>query len=153
MTTIAYKDGLIAWDSRVTWEHGQITVLDYDKSRTVGQVKFIFAGSMADIDYFLAAYLSEEIDDLTPTDCVAFMVEDGRLYVTGVDENGHLWRDPYDLKQHAAIGSGGAYALTAMDLGCTAKEAVKMAMLRDSRTGGRIRTYRIPVGPKRRNGF
>lgn len=41
-----------------------------------------------------------------------------------------------------AIGSGAKHALTAMDLGLDAKEAVKMAMKRDIYTGGRIRTFR-----------
>jgi 20S proteasome alpha/beta subunit len=146
MTTIAYKDGIIAFDSRVCTDDNRVTVKDYDKSRKVGGVKFFFAGLMPDIEEFIADYLSGDYDDLRPLGCVVFVVDHGRLYLSGVDEDGHLWRDPYSLKQHAAIGSGSAHALTAMDLGCDAKTAVKMAMLRDTRTGGRIRTYRIPTG-------
>ena len=144
MTTIAYKDGVVAFDSRVCTSDDRIAVLDYDKSRKAGGVKFFFAGAMPDIEDFMLDYLAGEYYELEPLDCVAFVIDHGRLYLSGVDDKGHLWRDPYKLTQHAAIGSGSSHALTAMDLGCDAKTAVKMAMLRDSRTGGRIRTYRIP---------
>ena len=144
MTTIAYKDGVIAFDSRVCMERGDITVLDYNKSRKAGGVRFFFAGCLADIEEFMVFYLSDQRDDLPCLDCVAFVLDKGRLYLSGVDGDGHLWLDPYQFDQHAAIGSGGPHALTAMDLGCDAKTAVKMAMLRDSHTGGRIRTYKIP---------
>lgn len=143
ITTIAYKDGLIAFDSRVTWERGQITVLDYNKSRKVGPLHFFCAGSTADIDELVVAYCSGDTEDFPVNDAVAFVVDQGKLYLIGINDEGHLWRDPYALAQHSAIGSGGAHALTAMDLGCDARKAVKMAMLRDSHTGGKIRTYRI----------
>lgn len=42
-----------------------------------------------------------------------------------------------------AIGSGMYYALTAMDCGCSAEEAVKMAAKRDVNTGGEIRIFKI----------
>lgn len=44
---------------------------------------------------------------------------------------------PIPQEAPAAIGSGWLYALTAMDLGATPKEAVKAAMKRDVYTGGR----------------
>lgn len=144
MTTIAYKAGVIAFDSRITIGTGDITVLDYDKSRQDKGCHFFFAGSMADVEEFMGYYAGEDADNLPLLDCVAFVLDGGRLYLSGINDDGHLWRDPYSLKQHAAIGSGAPYALTAMDLGCDAKTAVKMAMLRDSHTGGRIRTYKIP---------
>jgi hypothetical protein len=42
-----------------------------------------------------------------------------------------------------AIGTGTDHAITAMDCGLSAREAVKMAMKRDTGTGGRIRTYKV----------
>lgn len=45
-----------------------------------------------------------------------------------------------------AIGSGRDFALAAMDMGATAKEAVEMAAKRDVYTGGTIRTVIIDSG-------
>ena len=42
-----------------------------------------------------------------------------------------------------AIGSGADHAFTAMDCGCSAKEAVQMAVKRDTCTGGRIRSFKL----------
>ena len=66
----------------------------------------------------------------------------GKLYLVGVGPNDHFWKFEMSKERHAAVGSGSDHALTAMDMGATAEEAVKMAMKRDVMTGGRIRLYR-----------
>jgi len=42
-----------------------------------------------------------------------------------------------------AFGSGGEFALAAMDLGQTAQQAVKFASKRDLFTGGKIQSYKL----------
>lgn len=48
-----------------------------------------------------------------------------------------------DCELPAAIGSGYVSALTAMDLGYDAATAVKMAIKRDTMSGGRVQTMRL----------
>lgn len=46
-------------------------------------------------------------------------------------------------EDYYAIGSGAAHAITAMDCGKSARQAVQMAMKRDINTGGRVVTARL----------
>ena len=69
-------------------------------------------------------------------------MEGGELfYITSDDES--FSKQKLDPSKPYATGSGQHHALTAMDMGATAKEAVKMAIMRDTNSGGRIRTYKI----------
>lgn len=138
MTTIAYCGGIIAYDSRLT---SDITIIDdnYDKCRIVKGVRFFFSGSASDYDKLIKSYFDE-------TDCdadVCFMLFDGeKVYKGSTSTKDKIWMvDITDMT--ASIGSGSDHALTAMDLGCSAVEAVKMAKKRDTCTGGRIRTFKI----------
>ncbi|EPM72547.1 20S proteasome subunits A/B [Pseudomonas syringae pv. theae ICMP 3923] len=56
MTTIAYKDGVIAYDSRTT---GGTTISDDDsgKLQTVDGVQFICTGCACDFDALIAGYI------------------------------------------------------------------------------------------------
>jgi hypothetical protein len=45
-----------------------------------------------------------------------------------------------------AIGCGSDHAITAMDMGATAYQAVQMAAKRDTGTGGTIRAATVGVG-------
>ena len=49
----------------------------------------------------------------------------------------------YQVDHQYAIGSGSNNAITAMDMGATAAEAVEMAKKRDTGTGGLVRTLVI----------
>lgn len=138
MTTIAYKDGVIAYDSRCTQD---ITIVDdnYDKKIVVNSVCFFMSGSTSEYMDFVNAYFGEAVTK--NIDCNALVVDDGRVFKCGVDKDKQFWKCP--AHSPAAIGSGVDHALTAMDMGADAKQAVKMAMKRDTCTGGRIRTYKI----------
>ncbi|MEE4626600.1 hypothetical protein V2K62_03170 [Pseudomonas alliivorans] len=76
-------------------------------------------------------------------ECSGFVVDNGKLMMVGHDDKTGVWRQPPDLANHDAIGSGSAYALAAMDMGASAEEAVKAAMKRDIYTGGTVRTVVI----------
>ena len=63
--------------------------------------------------------------------------------MVGHDDKTGPWKTRLSLSNPDAIGSGSPFALTAMDMGASAEEAVTMAAKRDSCTGGKIRTLRI----------
>jgi 20S proteasome alpha/beta subunit len=140
MTTIAYKDGIVAYDSRVT-AGGTIWDDACDKHILVEGVHFFFTGaSTGEADLFEWFIKRERTTQSHETHALVFS---DKLYTAGFDKKGGYYSNPERLGNVTAIGSGAICALTAMDLGCTAKEAVKMAMKRDTATGGRIRTCKI----------
>lgn len=143
MTCIAYKDGIVAVDSRMSDGNGGIAFDDCDKSRTQGGVKFFFAGDAADVEEFLEYYTTGQRRDCNPLNLEALIAEDGQVFVAGVNEDGILWRFAVPKGEYTALGHGTPHAITAMDLGCSAKEAVRMAAKRDTTVGGRIRTHKV----------
>lgn len=142
MTTITYKDGIIAYDSRCVCG-GTIVDEDIDKHREVNGVHFFFAGNTADQDLLVSHYLGEKAEIDANTRCDGVVVDAGKLYMVGMSQKNGYFKCPERLDNFVSLGSGEDYALTAMDMGATAKEAVKWAMKRDTGTGGRIRTFKI----------
>lgn len=143
MTTIAMKDGIVAYDSRVT-QGGQVLDDNFDKRRVRNGVYFFIAGNMTDDEVVMEGYFngSDVIEELEPHHSADFLIVDGKaVYYGGVCEE-TFWKMKLTTTTPYAIGSGGAYAIGAMDAGATAKEAVKVAS-RDVFTGGRIRTHKI----------
>ncbi len=141
MTTISYRDGVIAYDSRTT--SGDLITNDNAVKMTVVEgVRFFWTGATADREKFLALYFGRS-SEFKGVDASALIIDDGKLYLASVCKDDGFWKQPLPLDTHHASGSGQDFALTAMDMGATAKEAVQMAMLRDTKTGGRVRTFRI----------
>ncbi|NWB08943.1 proteasome subunit beta [Pseudomonas sp. D5002] len=143
MTTIAYKDGVIAYDSRQT-RGGVIVTDDAEKSELVNGVRFFLAGAVCDMPALIAAYFG------TPSpvavECSGYVLDSGRLILVGHDDKTGIWKQDLDLSNPDAIGCGSAYALAAMDMGTSAEGAVRVAMKRDIYTGGTIRTVIINEG-------
>ena len=139
MTTIAYKDGIVAYDSRIT---ADLTIISDDRDKRIehGAWQIFFSGSDALIDEVLTAWPNGEVSS---DECGAIAVAGSHLYVVGVGSDHKLWRARLQHDEPYAIGSGAGHALTAMDLGCTAAEAIAWAAKRDCCTGGRIRQCRI----------
>jgi len=104
-------------------------------------VYFFPSGLVSDIPVLVDAYCS--LNYSAKGDCEALVVDDGVLYYAGLSLEDGFWRIKLEFNKTRAIGSGRDHALTAMDMGATAKEAVKWAMKRDTGTGGRIRTYKL----------
>ncbi len=142
MTTIAYKDGVIAYDSRFT-ANGTIIYDDGEKMREREGIAFFGAGASSEINELIGAYFGEEVRGACGAS--AIVVRDGELTLIGHDE-GKLWLSPILLDRPYAIGSGSDHALTAMDMGSSAYEAIQMASKRDVWTGGKIRTYTVAKG-------
>ena len=140
MTTIAYKDGIVAYDSRST--SGNMIRSDReDKHRSVGGKHFFSSGPVSDAEDLIALYLglAAETKDLEGS---VLVVDSGKLFSASIDD-GVFFKQPLSLKEPYALGSGTPFAYTAMDLGCDAITAVKMAAKRDMNTGGRTRKYVI----------
>lgn len=141
MTTIAYRNNVIAFDSRITADD---TILydDFDKSRTVDGVTFVICGELSGYDDLIAAYFGTK-PAAPNTDNAALVVDSGKIWCIGIGEDGACWRSPVMLDRPYALGSGSAYALAAMDLGVGAADAVQCAKARDPFSGGLVRTISI----------
>ncbi|SEC25304.1 hypothetical protein SAMN05216178_3987 [Pseudomonas saponiphila] len=140
MTTIAYKDGVIAYDSRQT-RGGAIVSDDCLKCQIVDGVSFFLSGAVCDEKALIAAYFGTPSP--VPVECSGYAVHDGKLLMVGHDDKTGVWKQELDPTNPDAIGSGSAYALAAMDMGASAEDAVRAAMKRDIYTGGKVRTVQI----------
>ncbi|PMS91934.1 proteasome subunit beta [Vibrio parahaemolyticus] len=137
MTTLAYHHDskTIAYDSRVSCGSGIVTD-DYEKSTTKDGVIFVFAGDIADQQRFI-----EDYPNLKDTyDIAALVIESGVVYHVLYEHKGH---PRHKVDHDYAIGSGADHAITAMDVGLSAEDAVKMAIKRNLRTGGEVRTITL----------
>lgn len=139
MTTIAYLNGTFAYDSRIT-SGNDILTDRYQKKQVRSGVTFFLAGCVPDFEAFMLAYLTGGKG--TGLNVQAFVLRDGE--VTRATANGdELWECPVHPGEPMSIGSGSAHAVTAMDCGLSPAEAVRMAMKRDSCTGGTVRTHKV----------
>ena len=140
MTTIAYKDGVIARDSRAVDPTGFIVSDKEEKMREQDGVKFFCFGRAPDIDKLMRAYFGEMLDPEKIVEANAFAVDGGCLYTMGV-ENGEIFKNECMKDEIYSFGSGGDVAMGAMEAGCSAVEAVEIAKRRDSLTGGEVKTF------------
>ena len=140
MTTIAYKDGIIAYDSRLT--AGEVILSDnIEKKVVVGDDVLFMTGPTSDYKSFIEAFKGNNIKKDT-LDAAAIAVVGGNLFKCGY-QDGDLWMCPIDELTPTSIGSGSEFAYGAMDCGKSAAESVKVASGRDVNTGGEIRTFKI----------
>jgi len=138
MTTIAYKGGIVAYDSRVT-AGSQICSDSFDKRVAVGAVQFFMVGTTSDFTALIEAYMTNA-KDCDYNEANALVVDGYNIYVIGVEDD-LFYKCP--VTYPTALGSGTSHALTAMDMGADAVTAVKMAIKRDSNSGGKVRRYVI----------
>lgn len=145
MTTLAYKDGVLATDT-------QIVFSDSLRARTKkiwdpqpGVVLSCAGDHFCEwkaIQFFADPnWASKEPIDFRDGDFAGFLFVEGTPYILVACTAPIPLMDPY-----FAIGSGAYFAHTAMGLGATAEQAVKEAMRYDIQTGGEIET-RI-IAPK-----
>lgn len=139
MTTIVYKDGVIAWDSRTT--AGDTILCDTsNKCHLVGDLIFWCAGTVGDFGDLFRAYTTtrKASRELVVN---AFVLDNGKLFTVGCEEDGSIWRS--EVLYPRALGSGTDFALAAMDCGKDAKGALRIAVGRDTNTGGKLHSKRI----------
>lgn len=139
MTTIAYVDNIIAVDSLAA-AGDTITHLDVNKIIKSNGVVFVMAGAIHDFNELIKAYHGEPYD--RKADVSGIIDDNGTVFRAAIDTDGNFWKLNITGIPYAA-GFGADHAWTALDLGCSAKEAVKMAAKRDMHTGGRIRIHKV----------
>jgi hypothetical protein len=145
LTTIAYKNGIIAYDSLCVKGHTIIDP-DFNKQAIRGQYHIFYCGTASDLELFFTAWNGgPRSEDVVPDlDAIVWDSEEKILYNSSVDpEENLLWKIELDRNKHYAIGSGHLAALALMDHGMTAFEAVSAASKRDIFTGGTIKTFAI----------
>ena len=137
MTTIAYRDGVLASDSQAT-ECGLKSSVQ--KIFRLKDCDIAITGELYTAMKFVQWYGNRKEDVTFESDddfeCIIFA--DGKLY--SVDRNKILIELRLFEGSYFAFGSGRDYALGAMKMGATAVEAVKIAAEFDSSTGGDIQT-------------
>lgn len=146
MTTIAYKDSIIAYDSRLTMGSSLVTD-DYDKCiHSKGEI-FFMSGSLSDAKSFIKAYQTgKKHSSIMNVTCFVVTKDKEILELSYSEKRKAIISFTLDLSENSAIGSGWELALGAMDAGCTAEESVKIAIGRDSYSGGNIRIFNINNG-------
>lgn len=146
MTTIAYRDGIIAADSRVTYgEDGAARIHTckklFRKTITEGKKRFdviiATAGEsspgMVFVDWYGTGKPVPDIFLHLGGDFTCLVLRPDGLFEFDVYCRGDEVLDPF-----YAIGSGAKAALAAMACGKSAIEAVRIAARYDPYTGGRI---------------
>ena len=142
MTTIVYKDGIIACDSRVTM--GDVIISDdVDKIVYKGGAIFAFSGEGPSFEFLIEAFFDDFYPDNHKFVGSGIAYFEDELYILGHHSDNGFWKQPWDKRMCYAIGSGRDHALTALDMGCTPVEAVKLAMKRDTCTGGKVKKVRL----------
>ena len=143
MTTIAFKDGVIAADSYEIDGH-RVANSDCIKQKNINGIVMFGCGESALIKTMMQDISLEAKEcGIVNCDSNVWALVDGVIHEYYVREGVYMYNVvdyPY------SIGSGSAFALAAMDHGKTASEAVEYAKERDIYTGGKVRTYNIETG-------
>jgi ATP-dependent protease HslVU (ClpYQ) peptidase subunit len=142
MTTLVYRDGILASDTQVSEAN---SFVGHEK-KIFKTDKYLFGicGDMAAIPPLLE-FVNHDLDttmlkDLVASNlgfCALIIPKKGTEYYRYTDHLG-IFRDVYKKNQYTAEGSGCDYALGALQQGATAEEAVKAAMKIDLFSGGRV---------------
>ncbi len=139
MTTIVYKNNIIAIDSRFT-AGGTICDDNANKIHKKNGVIFACCGPVSEYPEIIKAYFGEPYKE--KSDVAAIVADKGRVYVVAIDpDDGFFKEDITD--SYVCLGTGQKHAYTALDCGCHPVDAVKMAIKRDIYSGGRVRTYKV----------
>lgn len=138
MTTIVYRDGTLAGDSRVTVND----MIDTDKKTKVHRLRdgrlYGWAGGVEDAERLhIALRKGTEPPRL---ECISALLidTDGTIQLY----EGNIWIEQKG-EPYYAVGSGAPYALGAMDAGADAIAAAKIASKRDVNSGGKVRSVKL----------
>ena len=142
MTTIAYKDGVIAYDSLET-QGSHICDKDCNKHTVEQGIHFFMSGAACDEHALIDCFVNGRDGEGKELNCSAVAYDGEDIWECGFSSDDGFWKVRRKPELKLSIGSGSDYAFGAMDAGLSAKEAVKIAAGRDTGTGGRIRTFKI----------
>lgn len=152
MTTIAYRDGVVAADSAESGGDSVTTRCDKLFRKKIGKRNVIIAtaggtySGMLFVDWYGSG--KPPPDALMALD----LEEDFEVLVF---DRGEVWTCNHlcclveVIEPYVAIGSGRSHALTAMDCGRSAREAVRLACLRNCYSRLPISTMTVSVNPRR----
>ncbi|BAJ09099.1 peptidase HslV family [Pseudomonas phage KPP10] len=140
MTTIAYKDGIIATDGRIT-QGGVITDEDAEKRLEVDGIVFWLSGAVCDWKVLAEAYVNGDgMEDQELKVSGLVLDADGLHFISW---DGGIYSEKVNLERPRAAGSGTQFALGAMMAGASAEEAVEAAKALDIYSGGTVRSYKL----------
>ena len=144
MTTLVYDhiNNIVAYDSRHIKDEGIIISDTLDKLKTIDNHRFLGCGKIGDINLLIHAYLNQDPPDTDNLKAILWSLEQGRVRRIGFCD-GTLWVNTMDYS--ATDGSGADFALSALDHGKSAVEAVEYAMTRDPFTGGKVNAIHLNV--------
>lgn len=143
MTTIAYRDGIIAADSRISYS----TIHNGNRSKIARCGSYIVA--IAGASWLRPAIEQWAAEGAWPDTVPEVLLDnDDQFDALFIDRDGvaHLFENGHLIPVHSeytAIGSGMMLALGAMAHGASAAQAVIAAGLHDKNTGGPIDTLEI----------
>lgn len=136
MTTIAYRDGMLAADTQTSFSG--IRCADQRKIHREGRLLTGFSGTSTNYERFRSWVRDGMSGDFDSRGGNVFILPpSGPAVIWG--DGDYPWREPSEFW---ALGSGEHLALGAMSAGATAEEAVRIAMRWDNATGGEITVLR-----------
>lgn len=159
MTTIAYRDGVLAVDSRATMENGgagrkravrKLVRKSITEGRKTFDILLAAAGDFTPGRVFIDWYGSGKPPPEALThhggDFVCLVLRPDGLYEYDIYLRGERIEEDF-----YAVGSGADAALAAMHCGKSAVEAVRIAARVDAYTGGKIVSEALAPTPGRRS--
>lgn len=137
MTTIAFDGKILAADSQLTGSH--IETVSVQKIRKLKTGYMATAGDPGEAELVRKWIEAGRVWEKRPKveDFHALIVRKNSVHFMGES------LEEVPMKAPVAIGSGSSIALTAMDCGKNAIEAVKLAIKRDPYTGGKVRHVEV----------
>jgi len=142
MTIIAYKDGIVAYDSYLT-RGNIVTDFGFNKHFKRSGYHIFLCGSVSDYELLVDLILGGSLITGYTYNAEALYVKDRKLYHCSVDNSEGFWVRPSRLEVSTAIGSGSDLAYAAMDCGRSAKQAVAVAIKRSIYCGGKIGSFKV----------
>lgn len=142
MTTLAFKDGILSTESRMTMD-GVITHDGVEKIVCRGERCFAIVGAVAKAMRFLDALVEDRkrLPSMEASCTVAELLPTGELRIY---EDGGSFVFP--MHTFTAYGSGVAAAMASFHMGACAVEAVRIACKVDPYSGGIIRAVKWQDG-------
>lgn len=142
MTTIVTDSKQIAFDSMGV--RGKTIVNTPSmKMREKDEHYFFLSGACTFMDLFIECFFSKEEAKEWDNVSAFILKPDKTIWVASFDGEGFVFEDYIMEGEIYAIGSGEEFAISALDLGKTPKEAVEYAMTRDIYTGGDVNVFDI----------
>lgn len=146
MTTVAFKAGIMACDSRYSQTAVGATRGQKIFRKRVGRKEVLIGiagdvfAAMLFVDWYGTADkdLQKSLVDMTDDGFIALVWDGRKLF----EANRYCRLCEVD-EPYYAIGSGGVHAITAMDCGKTAVQSIQMAVRRDVYSGGRVQSFTL----------